>query len=204
MTRRPYTPLPQKVRAFIDTETTGLVPGEEGGEIIEIAIVREYPGGISDRWSTKVRPQHIETADPKAIEVNGYTPEAWADAPTWEEVAEQVKHRLTDCICVGHNVSFDLDFIEAEMRRVGIKIRFYHRIDTVTLAMEHLVPCGLTSVSFDNIRRFLGWPLEGRHSALLDALDAQRLYHLLDRAGHRKRLLWRLRHLFSQATPRRR
>jgi len=191
------TPIHRKIKAFIDTETTGLDQNE--GEIIEIAIVREYPSGISDRWSTKVRPQHIETAEPEALAVNGYTPEAWEGAPTFDQIAEQVKHRLTDVICIGHNVAFDCEFIEAEMRRVGIKVRFYHKIDTVTLAQEHLVPCGLRSLSFDNIRRFLGWPLEGRHAALEDTVDCQRLYHLLDRAGHRQRLYWRLRNWFRSA-----
>lgn len=190
-------PIGDKPIAFLDTETTGLDPHEN--EIIEIAIIREYPSGVEDVWSTKIRPEHIERAHPKALEVNGYTPGKWANAPTFDQVAEQIAHRLSDCVVVGHNVSFDLDMVNAALKRAKVKARIsYHKIDTVTLAYEHLVPCGLESVSFDFIRKFLGWSQAHAHTALQDTRDAQRLYHLLARAGHRDRLRWRLRGLLQR------
>ena len=56
----------------------------------------------------------------------------------------------------------------------------------MTLAYEHLVPFGLTILSLDDIRRFLGWDLEGAHTAMKDVEDAQRLYTLTCRGLSRE------------------
>ena len=83
---------------------------------------------------------------------------------------------------VGHNVSFDIGFIQESLRRNGYPFRLaYPKIDTITLAHEHLQPIGLRSMKLDNIRKMLGWSLEGSHTALRDAEDARRLYHTLIR-----------------------
>ena len=101
--------------------------------------------------------------------------------------------RLRDVVLVGHNVGFDLDFLQEGINRAGLPDKLsYHKIDTVTLAFEHLVPCGLTSLSLDRIRKFLGWDMTDAHSALKDTEDARRLYYLLVRAPWWRRLLWRL------------
>jgi DNA polymerase-3 subunit epsilon len=192
-----WKPIGQLPRAYLDTETTGLDPSVY--EIIDITIIREYPGGAVDEWHAKVRPLHPENAHPKALAVNGFTQEKWADAPTFKEVAEQIAMRLSDCTVIGHNVSFDLDFVNAELKRAGVGAKIsYHKIDTVTLAYEHLVPCGLEALSLDKIRDFLGWPKDNAHSALQDTRDAQRLYHLLAGAGHRQHLRWRIRSLYRK------
>lgn len=176
----PPLPLRDRPLAFIDTETTGLQALAH--EVIDIAIIREWPDGRLDEWSTKVWPTSIEVAEPIALQVNGYTPEAWADAPTFAEVQHEVVGRLQDCILVGHNVSFDLDFLTDALRRCGNRAKLpYHKIDTVTLAYEHLVPRGLTSLSLDSIRKFYGWSKDGAHTALVDARDARRVYRELVR-----------------------
>lgn len=75
---------------FMDTETTGLDPGEH--EMIEFAAVFEGDiwlvdlrngYGFRSRPTTatlelKILPEHPETASPKALEITGYTPEKWA------------------------------------------------------------------------------------------------------------------------------
>lgn len=175
----PRLPISKKPLAFIDTETTGLDPALN--EIIEYAIVRVSADGRETlRWVTKIKPQNIETAHPKALEVNGYTPEAWADAPTMAEVGAKILRDLGDCVIVGHNVSFDEAMLNANLQRAGFTQRIpYHKVDTVTLAYEHLVPEGLTSLSLDNIRKFMGWSLDGAHTALQDVDDCKRLFDLL-------------------------
>jgi len=174
------TPIGQRPRAFLDTETTGLDPVLN--EVIEIAIIRETPDGtFLDEWATKVKPQHIETAHPKALAVNGYTEEARADAPLFEEVADTVVRRLNGCVIVGHNPKFDLLFLEEALKKAGMPYARlpYHAIDTVTLVYEHLVPQGLGSLSLDRVRDFLGWSREGAHGALKDTQDCRKLYHQL-------------------------
>lgn len=173
--------------AYIDTETTGLDPRVH--EMIEIAIIDD-----TGEWSTKIRPVRLDVAEQEALDVNGYTPAAWADAPLLATVAPEIADRLSgrDLLLCGHNVAFDLSFIVASLERAGVATDriAWRAIDTMTLAHEHLVP-GLPSLSLDAIRRHLGWSMEGAHSALQDARDARRLHQMLTRATWLDRLRWR-------------
>ncbi len=165
--------------AFIDTETTGLDPSKQ--EIIEIAILVVNEGRVVDKFESKIRPQRIEDASKKALEINGYAanPEAWASAPTMEEVGPLIVKMLEGCTLVGHNVSFDEGFLTQNLKRAGIEGKLpYHKIDTVVLAMEHLKPLGLKKVSLDSIRDFLGWSKEGAHRAMKDVEDCRKLFDL--------------------------
>jgi DNA polymerase-3 subunit epsilon len=188
-------PISERPLAFIDTETTGLDSAIH--EVIEVAIVKEYPDGRIEYYQSLIRPERIEDAHPKALEVNGYAadPSRWDRMETMETVGPLILSTLKDCVVVGHNVGFDIDMLEANMRRAGLSPRLpYHKIDTVTLAYEHLVPCGLESLSLDNIRRFLDWSLEDAHTAMKDAKDARRLYRLCNRSGKVARFLMRWGH----------
>lgn len=183
-------PLANRPLAFVDTETTGLDPTKH--EVIDVAVV--FDREVAERlkiphltyedayayFSSKVRPERIEDAEPKALEVNGYTPEAWVDAPSRAEVAAKLIQILPDTLMCGHNVNFDKSFIQAMIRAAGFDFRVdYHSIDTQTLAYTKLVSKGLTRLRLDAIREHLGWPTKGGHAALKDALDCRKLYHTL-------------------------
>ena len=185
----PYLKVHQKPRVYLDVETTGLDPHLH--EIIEFAALKD-DGSIHE---TKIKPEHIERAHPKALEANGYTAEEWADAPTLEEVAPAFYEFIKDCIVVGHNVRFDASFIEASLRKAQIQERIdFHVVDTVTLAYEHLAPLGLKSLSLWKVCVFLGIPPEPDvHRAMNGAIRARQVYHALARAGWWRRLIWRMK-----------
>ena len=66
--------------AFIDIETTGF--NVETQEIIEIGCVivaqnDGIPGEVIDEFDLKVKPEHLEAADPEALSVNGYNEAEW-------------------------------------------------------------------------------------------------------------------------------
>lgn len=167
--------LREKPLAFLDTETTGLTPGRH--EVIEVAVL------VGDRlYHWMVRPERLEDAEPKALEVNGYArfPERWEGAKTMREVGPEIMAALKGAVVVGHNVGFDLDMLNAHMRKVGLNPHLpYHKVDTVTLAYTRLAPLGLEKLSLDTIRAFLGWSKEGAHTAAKDVMDTERLYRLL-------------------------
>ena len=165
---------------FIDVETTGLRPWE-GQEIIEIAIITESPNGLVERYSTKVQPVRLEFAEAKALEINGYSASGWEGAPCMEEIAGEVYKILRRGIIVGHNVSFDSQFINIELERYGYGRISYVKVDTMTLAHEHLSPCGLWGLGLKAIRKYMGWSCDGAHTAMVDAEDCRRLYHSLIR-----------------------
>jgi len=170
--------------AFLDTETTGLNPNDH--EVIEIAIIVEEEGKEDRAFHSLILPERLARAQPEALRINGYAsaPERWEAAPRMAEVGAEIETLLKGAILVGHNVGFDASMLDSSMRRVGLDPRLpYHRIDTVTLAHEHLRPLGLQKLSLDSIRDFLLWSREGAHTAMKDAQDARRLYHLLLRAN---------------------
>lgn len=166
--------------AIIDTETTGL--DLQTSVVLEFAAIVVDDGVEVARYETKIKPtdQELQYAHPKALEVNGYTDEAWADAPTIEQVAPDIVALLDGCTLVGHNVSFDEGMLKAHFAAYGIEAKIpYKKIDTVTLAYEHLTPLGLKSVSLDRIREFLGWSKAGAHTAMKDVEDTKQLFNLL-------------------------
>lgn len=192
----PKKKLSEKNYVILDTETTGLDPQQH--EILEFCLYFPYSGVV---YKSKVKPKHIENAHPKALEVNGYKPEEWQNAPHFESVVEPLCKMLYGHIVVGHNVQFDLNMIKGQIAKMspeskeGKKLYVpYHCIDTVTLAQEHLVPMGLESVSLDNIRKFLGFSKLNAHTAEKDVKDTHRLFRLLFRAGIRKKAKIKLMH----------
>lgn len=170
-------------RIWIDTETTGLDPSKH--EMLEVAVVTETvltdgSGSIINGWCAKIAPERIEAADAKALEVNGYTPEKWKDARPFSEVADELAKLLASgSILCGHNVGFDIGFIEAAFARIGRKVRLpYHKLDTVTVAYAAWNATGTgPGLSLDKLRKHLAMATEGSHSALKDAEDARLVYY---------------------------
>ena len=174
---------------FLDTETTGLNPKSE--KIIEFCIIKH------SRFSThsihyKVDPEGA-VISPEAQRVNGYTKEKWIGQISQEEASRIICDFMKDeGIVCGHNVSFDISFIDLLLKKNGRNpIGRRRKIDTYGLAYEHLVPMGLKSLSFDEIRLFLGWKVHKNHDAKTDTWDVFRLYTLICRMGTIKKVyIW--------------
>ena len=177
--------------AIIDTETTGFKVGVH--EIIEIAIMK-IQGNERDMWTAKIKPERIETASSKALEINGYDPELWQDAIPMRDAANTIRKRLAGCVLIGHNLEFDLGFIVDALRANGGRgLGFHYKIDTMALAYEHLAGLGLNSLSLENVCNYLGISNEGAHGAEVDVLRTYDVYSRLSRSSFFHRLFWRLR-----------
>lgn len=170
--------------AIVDIETTGLDPQKH--EIIEIAV--KTPAGL---FHSLVKPMKLETAEPKALEMNGYNkdPGRWDDAPTMDQVMPKVMAHMAGHIMVGHNVSFDKGFLEVAHKQVyGKGLPFYHTFDTVVLGMEHVPNLGRWNLN--NLCKLLDVPNEGEHTAVADVLRCEQVLHKLLRAGPIQRWFW--------------
>ena len=80
--------------AFIDMEMTGLDVIDH--EIIEIGCVLTTPDfKVIEEFELKVKPEHLETADPTSMKINHYQEELWQDALSLKEAmkifSEKVK-----------------------------------------------------------------------------------------------------------------
>jgi DNA polymerase-3 subunit epsilon len=164
---------------YLDTETTGLDP-LQGHEIIEIAIVTDYDDGTTEYWECKIKPRRLDLADPRALEVNGYSQELWKDAKDMRDAIIDIGVRLQKGLVVGYNPHFDWQFIKHHLRAYGLEPSHRIRlIDTMVLVHEHLTPKGLRGLSLDAVRDFLGWEKSHAHTAMGDTLDCRKLYNML-------------------------
>lgn len=148
---------------FVDLETTHLDPVH--GEIIDICILTSKDWGktIDNILCTKIKPVHIETADPAALNVNGYNESDWADAPVWADVVAEVSQILSDGIICAHNVLFEMKWLTHHCYRIT-----HRHMCTQTLAYTFLP---LRSASLSAIRDYYNWSHDDAHTAYADAYD---------------------------------
>ncbi|MCE2964614.1 MAG: DNA polymerase III subunit epsilon [Alphaproteobacteria bacterium] len=156
----------------LDTETTGLDP-DRGHRVVEIGCVELFnyvPTG--DVRHYYLNPERDVPAD--VVRVHGLTGEFLADKPLFSSIAADFVAFLGDAPLVIHNAAFDLKFVNAELKRLGIPmIPFERTIDTVKLARQRdpRLRANLDAVC----KRFgIDTSHRDKHGALLDAeLTAQ-------------------------------
>jgi len=100
----------------IDLETTGLVPGAD--RVVEVSAVRaearSEPRLLLD---TLVNPQRPVAA----TEIHGIRDEDVADAPRFGEVAGDLIRAAAGTVIASYNVYFDVNFLDCELRQVGMR-----------------------------------------------------------------------------------
>lgn len=101
--------------AFVDVETTGLRPTID--RIIEIGIVRVENGQIVRTLNTLLNPQMY--VSPMIEHITGISPQLLEDAPSFEDIEEDVYSYLEGAVFVAHNVRFDYSFLRNEFKRFG-------------------------------------------------------------------------------------
>lgn len=100
---------------LVDVETTGANPVSD--RITEIAMIRVEAGEIVARWESLVNPQaNIPMMIQRLI---GITNEMVAVAPTFAELADQVRAFAGGAVFVAHNARFDYGFICNAFSRIG-------------------------------------------------------------------------------------
>jgi DNA polymerase III epsilon subunit-like protein len=143
---------------FIDVETFGLDP--YNCPVIDIAMVStDRHGKILKEYSSKIRPSPYEVirADPKAIEVNGFTVDSWKDAKIKSVVNEEIDKVFEGkYIPIGWNIGFDLSFLDVQFHFDCFSLA-YHPLDLMSMAWcinfcsdHNSVVCGCCFGSFNH------------------------------------------------------
>jgi len=142
----------------IDIETTGL--SEERDAIIEVGAVRFKGHRVEAEWSTLLNPnRHI----PEFVSgLTGISDAEVRNAPRFREVAEALEAFVGDSPVVGHNVRFDLGFLQ----RAGL-FQYNEVVDTYELASV-LMPTA-SRYNLGALGKQLGILLPATHRALDDA-----------------------------------
>ena len=101
----------------LDTETTGL-EAKEGHRIIEIGAIEVVARRITERhFHHYVNPER--DSDEGALAVHGLTTEFLADKAKFADIADELLTFVKDAEVVIHNASFDIEFLDAELTRLG-------------------------------------------------------------------------------------
>lgn len=149
---------------FIDLETTGTNLAHD--RIVEIAIIRLAPDGNRQVKRKLINPQM--PIPPVVTELHGITDEMVKDAPTFKQVANEVKQFIEHCDLAGYNSNrFDIPLLMEEFLKAGLEFdmgqsklvdvqKVFHMMEQRTLSAAYKFYC-------DKI-------LDGAHSAEVDAL----------------------------------
>ena len=145
-----------------DIETTGFSPTNH--QIIEIGAVKVKNGVITEKFSEFVNP-HVPI--PFEIEkLTGIRDDMVLKAEGIETVLPKFLAFSKDAVMVAHNAAFDMSFIYANAKRIGISLK-KTVVDTVGLA-RILLP-SLNKFKLDNVAKALNVSLENHHRAVDDA-----------------------------------
>lgn len=119
----------------LDLETTGFSP--YNNEIIQVSAWKVEEGLVTDKFNTYVKPiQYI----PREVQsITGITPSMVADAPSVEEVLPEFCSFCGDFPFLGHNLSFDYNFLLVKGKWCGVDFSLNGArtgIDTLKLAKK--------------------------------------------------------------------
>jgi len=124
-------------QVVLDTETTGL-EAKEGHRIIEVGAIEVVGRRITERrFHHYVNPER--DSDEGALAVHGLTRNFLEDKPKFPDIVGDLLAFVKDAEVIIHNAAFDLEFLDAELGRIG-RGRFADHCakvtDSLTLARE--------------------------------------------------------------------
>ena len=145
-----------------DIETTGLKVEREA--ITEIGAVVLRNGEVAERFQTFVNPNRRLT--PEIVGLTGITDAMLADAPQLKEALTSFLEFVGDRPLAAHNAEFDISFIRAGCRKVGLPFDPTY-VDSLILA-QNLLP-ELHKYKLDIVAEHLDLPAFNHHRASDDA-----------------------------------
>lgn len=115
----------------LDFETTGLDKAFD--RIIEVAAIRFVDGEEKEKYVTLVKPPFEIPIESTAV--NHITNGMVRSSPSEDVVIPELIKFIGDSLIVGHNVNFDVSFLEIAARRLGKEVS-YNYIDTMSVSKK--------------------------------------------------------------------
>ena len=154
-----------------DLETTGL--DCENERIIEIGACIVRDGEVTETFGTFVNPGRA--IPEKITDITGIDNRMVADAPSEDAALKDFFSFVSGRILVAHNASFDMSFLKAACRRIGISDAFEMPcVDTLALS-QTLLP-ELARHRLDSLTKYFKLPNFNHHRAVDDTIALARIY----------------------------
>ncbi|WP_044893735.1 PolC-type DNA polymerase III [Bacillus alveayuensis] len=167
-----------------DVETTGL--SAVYNTIIELAAVKVKNGEIIDRFTSFANPHHPLSIT--TIELTGITDDMLKDAPDVEEVLQKFYEWIGDSVLVAHNATFDIGFLNAGFKKIGLGKVTNPVIDTLELA-RFLYP-ELKNHRLNTLCKKFDIELTQHHRAIYDAEATGYLLIRMLKDAHEKGIIY--------------
>ena len=170
-------PMTYEDREFVifDVETTGLSSVYD--TIIEIGAVKMKNGEVLERFDKFINPHH--PLSEQTINLTSITDEMVSVADDEDVVIKQFQDFYGDRPLCGHNVQFDVGFVNAALRRAGLSEITQPVVDT--LEVSRLLHPEQNRHTLDSLAKKYNVSLEHHHRANQDAeATGYLMYKLLD------------------------
>ncbi|MFH1983655.1 MAG: exonuclease domain-containing protein [Pseudomonadota bacterium] len=165
-------PLEALTVTVFDTETTGLDP-RGGDEIISIGAVRIVNQRLlrEESFDQLVDPQRQIPWE--SVKFHGINQDMVAGKPTVDRVLAQFHRFAADTVLVAHNAAFDMRMLQ--MKEASSGIYFINPV-LDTMLLSAVVHPSQKDHSLETIAVRLGVTVEGRHTALGDAITTAEVF----------------------------
>lgn len=153
---------------FLDLETTGL--DVTADRVVQIGMVRGLGPDIEDHAHLDSLVNPGIAIPPRSTRIHGITDRMVSGQQTIETVWPMLRMIVTDAIIIGHQIGFDLAVLRHEADRHGLDRLDLHSLDLVRL--DAALNPRINDHSLDHLAHRLSVDIQGRHSAIGDALTA--------------------------------
>jgi DNA polymerase III subunit epsilon len=168
------TPLHAVTFCVVDLETTGGSPAT--CRITEVGALRLRGGECLGTFETLVNPG--VPIPPEITYLTGITETMVLPAPPIEEVLPAFLEFAQGAVLVGHNLRFDVSFLDAALIAAGYPRLGHRTVDTCSLA-RRLVRDEVPNCRLGTLAAQLRLPHRPTHRAFDDAAATADLFHLL-------------------------
>jgi DNA polymerase-3 subunit epsilon len=173
------TPLHAVTFVVVDLETTGGSAATDA--ITEVGALKLRGGELLGTLDTLVNPG--VPIPPMITVLTGITEAMVLPAPRIAEVLPALLEFLGDAVVVGHNVRFDVSFLDAALRAHGYPPLANRRVDTLAIA-RRLLRDEVPNLRLATLARHVRASTEPVHRAFADASATAEVFHaLLERAS---------------------
>ena len=157
----------------VDVETTGFDPMTD--RIVAVAMVRarfaalqDNPQGLYSETIDAIVNPHCRIPV-KSARVHGITDRHVADKGSFANNAHQLRDFINDHPIIAHNASFDINFLNAEFKRAGVKSLSRNKSYCTMLRFQDFNNGHWKGSNLDNVAEVMG--VAGRKSTKHDPIE---------------------------------